>query len=102
MTKISESLTIEEKTVIQILGKYQDIYKNSTGMLAGDLEREASRKIKDPRPVLRNLMRMNLIKGRDADYRDMAVQLWGDYINNSDRESLETLLAYNEEDVVNL
>ncbi len=32
----------------------------------------------------------------------MAVQLWWDYINNNNQESLQTLLAYNEEDVVNL
>ncbi len=32
----------------------------------------------------------------------MAVQLWYDYLNNNNEESLRTLLAYNEEDVVNL
>ena len=32
----------------------------------------------------------------------MAVQLWYDYLNNDNEQSLRTLLAYNEEDVVNL
>jgi uncharacterized protein len=32
----------------------------------------------------------------------MAVQLWWDYVNNLNRESLHKLLAYNREDVVNL
>lgn len=32
----------------------------------------------------------------------MAVQLWWDYINNNNSEALQTLLAYNREDVVNL
>ena len=32
----------------------------------------------------------------------MAVQLWWDYVNNMNEESLQKLLAYNEEDVVNL
>lgn len=32
----------------------------------------------------------------------VAVQLWWDYVNNLNEESLRTLLAYNEEDVVNL
>lgn len=32
----------------------------------------------------------------------VAVQLWHRYINNGDRGSLEKLLKYNEEDVVNL
>lgn len=32
----------------------------------------------------------------------VAVQLWWDYVNNLNEESLQTLLAYNEEDVVNL
>lgn len=32
----------------------------------------------------------------------MAVQLWYDYQNNGDRDSLARLLKYNEEDVVNL
>jgi len=31
-----------------------------------------------------------------------AVQLWWDYANNNDEWALQTLLAYNEEDVVNL
>ena len=32
----------------------------------------------------------------------MAVKLWYDYVNNNNRKALQTLLAYNEEDVVNL
>ena len=32
----------------------------------------------------------------------MAVRLWYDYINNNNRKALQTLLAYNAEDVVNL
>jgi uncharacterized protein YprB with RNaseH-like and TPR domain len=32
----------------------------------------------------------------------MAVQLWWDYINNLNEQSLKTLLEYNREDVVNL
>jgi uncharacterized protein YprB with RNaseH-like and TPR domain len=32
----------------------------------------------------------------------MAVQLWWDYVNTGDLEALDTLLAYNREDVVNL
>ena len=32
----------------------------------------------------------------------MAVQLWYDYVNNNDEAALQTLLDYNEEDVVNL
>jgi hypothetical protein len=32
----------------------------------------------------------------------MAVRLWWDYINNNDTAALQTLLAYNREDVVNL
>jgi uncharacterized protein YprB with RNaseH-like and TPR domain len=32
----------------------------------------------------------------------MAVRLWWDYVNNNDTDALETLLAYNREDVVNL
>jgi uncharacterized protein YprB with RNaseH-like and TPR domain len=32
----------------------------------------------------------------------MAVRLWWDYVNNNDRESLQTLLKYNAEDVLNL
>jgi len=32
----------------------------------------------------------------------VAVQLWYDYVNNNNKEALQTLLAYNEEDVVNL
>ena len=32
----------------------------------------------------------------------MAVQLWWDYINNNNRQSLKKLLAYNQEDIVNL
>jgi uncharacterized protein YprB with RNaseH-like and TPR domain len=32
----------------------------------------------------------------------VAVQLWYDYVNNNNEEALQTLLAYNEEDVVNL
>jgi len=39
------------------------------------------------------------LKGMDGY---VAVQLWFDYINNNNQESLQTLLAYNEEDVVNL
>jgi len=31
-----------------------------------------------------------------------AVKLWYEYVNNGDTEALETLLAYNREDVVNL
>lgn len=31
-----------------------------------------------------------------------AVRLWWDYVNNSNRQSLNTLLEYNREDVVNL
>ena len=31
-----------------------------------------------------------------------AVLLWYDYVNNDNRKALQTLLAYNEEDVVNL
>lgn len=32
----------------------------------------------------------------------MAVQLWYDYLNNNDEQALQTLLAYNQEDVSNL
>lgn len=32
----------------------------------------------------------------------IAVHLWYDYVNNNNKEALQTLLAYNEEDVVNL
>jgi uncharacterized protein YprB with RNaseH-like and TPR domain len=32
----------------------------------------------------------------------IAVQLWWDYVNNLNEESLQKLLAYNKEDVVNL
>jgi len=32
----------------------------------------------------------------------LAVQLWWDYVNNGNLDSLQTLLAYNAEDVVNL
>ena len=32
----------------------------------------------------------------------MAVRLWWDYVNNDDKEALDTLLDYNREDVVNL
>jgi len=32
----------------------------------------------------------------------VAVQLWWDYVNNGNLDSLQTLLAYNAEDVVNL
>ena len=32
----------------------------------------------------------------------VAVQLWWEYVNNNDAEALQTLLAYNGEDVVNL
>lgn len=32
----------------------------------------------------------------------MAVRLWWEYVNNSDRQALRTLLEYNREDVVNL
>jgi len=32
----------------------------------------------------------------------MAVQLWWDYVNNNNQESLKILLDYNREDVVNL
>ena len=32
----------------------------------------------------------------------LAVQLWWDYVNNGNHHSLETLLDYNREDVVNL
>jgi hypothetical protein len=32
----------------------------------------------------------------------MAVKLWWDYVNTGDQEALDTLLAYNREDVVNL
>lgn len=32
----------------------------------------------------------------------MAVQLWYDYVNNSNKQALQTLLDYNKEDVVNL
>ncbi len=32
----------------------------------------------------------------------MAVQLWWEYKNNNDENALQTLLEYNEEDVVNL
>lgn len=32
----------------------------------------------------------------------MAVQLWYDYVNNNNEQALQTLLDYNEEDVVNL
>lgn len=38
---------------------------------------------------------------RDVDGY-VAVQLWWDYRNNNDEWALRTLLAYNEEDVVNL
>ena len=42
--------------------------------------------------------------GRDTAGMDgwMAVRLWWDYINNNDKEALDTLLNYNREDVVNL
>ena len=39
------------------------------------------------------------LKGVDGR---MAVQLWWDYANNNDQQALQTLLAYNREDVVNL
>jgi len=39
------------------------------------------------------------LKGVDGS---MAVLLWYDYLNNNDRFALRKLLAYNEEDVVNL
>ncbi len=32
----------------------------------------------------------------------MAVQLWYDYVNNNNKQSLQMLLYYNQEDVVNL
>ena len=32
----------------------------------------------------------------------MAVQLWYDYVNNNNEQALQTLLVYNEEDIVNL
>jgi hypothetical protein len=32
----------------------------------------------------------------------MAVKLWYDYVNNNNTQALQTLLAYNQEDVVNL
>lgn len=32
----------------------------------------------------------------------VAIQLWWGYVNNLNKKSLQTLLAYNEEDVVNL
>jgi len=32
----------------------------------------------------------------------VAVQLWWDYVNNGNQDSLQMLLAYNAEDVVNL
>ena len=32
----------------------------------------------------------------------VAVQLWFDYVNNNNKQALQTLLKYNQEDVVNL
>jgi hypothetical protein len=32
----------------------------------------------------------------------MAVKLWFDYVNNNNKQALRTLLAYNQEDIVNL
>ena len=40
-----------------------------------------------------------ILKGLDGY---MAVKLWYDYLNNNNEQALQTLLAYNEEDVVNL
>ena len=40
-----------------------------------------------------------ILKGVDGR---MAVLLWWDYINNDNQQALDTLLAYNKEDVVNL
>jgi uncharacterized protein YprB with RNaseH-like and TPR domain len=44
--------------------------------------------------------------GIDRKLRDVdgyvAVQLWWDYVNNGNEDSLQMLLAYNAEDVVNL
>ncbi|MBN2182094.1 MAG: ribonuclease H-like domain-containing protein [Sedimentisphaerales bacterium] len=52
---------------------------------------------------LKGVERLLGIKRRLADVDGyVAVQLWWDYINNSNQESLKTLLAYNQEDVVNL
>ena len=50
--------------------------------------------------VVERLLGINRkLKGVDGY---MAVQLWYDYLNNNNKESLRTLLAYNEEDIVNL
>ncbi len=50
--------------------------------------------------VVEQLLGINRkLKGVDGY---MAVQLWYDYLNNNNEESLRTLLAYNEEDVLNL
>ena len=50
--------------------------------------------------VVEQLLGINRkLKGVDGY---MAVQLWYDYVNNNNEESLRTLLAYNEEDIVNL
>ena len=49
---------------------------------------------------------MERILGIDRKLRDVdgyvAVQLWWDYVNNGNEDSLQMLLAYNAEDVVNL
>ena len=50
--------------------------------------------------VVERLLGINRkLKGVDGY---MAVQLWYDYLNNNNKESLRTLLGYNEEDIVNL
>ena len=50
--------------------------------------------------VVEQLLGINRkLKGVDGY---MAVQLWYAYVNDDDKQALQTLLAYNEEDVVNL
>ena len=50
--------------------------------------------------VVEQLLGINRkLKGVDGY---MAVQLWYDYVNNNDEAALQTLLDYNQEDVVNL
>ena len=52
---------------------------------------------------LKGVEKLLSIKRRLTDVDGyMAVQLWWDYVNNLNEQSLQTLLEYNREDVVNL
>ncbi|MBC8217611.1 MAG: hypothetical protein H8E73_04035 [Planctomycetes bacterium] len=66
--RIADTLTDDEKSIIQVLGEYEDKDKTGLGMQAGELEREAGFKVGQPRQVLKSLWEKEFVdRYRETD-----------------------------------